>query len=187
MGNFCEGCCRCDEESTREERVSLIREGGASGGGVRENPGNGIHDGGADGRTPSDKQSAEYFQAIIDEATNKFISSSRPWNQGGMGSDPEELRLKLTSMSLGRPLNSPPQEGILRLAATTATPSSSSVGSVGTGSLQQQVVVDILSEPVKVVTSQLEVAIDELAELVASQAFGFRVEEGEHSVVAKFK
>lgn len=95
MGNFCEGCCRNDE-NTHEESVSLIDTGRSS---SKRSPGS--SSGGLNGaRTTKngesrtitkEKRSAAYYQSIIDDANNKFISSSyRPYS--GMDSEVEEIR-----------------------------------------------------------------------------------------------
>ena len=72
-------------------------------------------------------------------------------------------------------LVSPPYRAVKRVAASSSS---------GSSTLQQQIVVDILSEPANV--SQLEVVIDEIAELVRSHAFACRIDEGD-TVVSKFK
>ena len=69
---------------------------------------------------------------------------------------------------------------------SSSSSSSSSSSNSRPSSLQEQVVLDILNEPV-IIASQLEVVIDEIAELVASNALRFRVEEGgDSSLVSKF-
>ena len=199
---LCESCCRCDEEGTsREEHASLL--GGSDGNGERTSRSFGS---GSTGDADSshnnnssinskgriDRRSAEYLQSIVDDATSKFISSTAPrpfsHHHGGNGGL-DELKSKLASATLSPALLYPPTfEEISQLAAVAPVSSSSSVGGANSGTLQQQIVVDILSEHVKVVSSQIEVAIDEIAELVASQTFAFRIGEGEaSSVVAKFK
>lgn len=88
---------------------------------------------------------------------------------------PNSHRTKLAQITVDPVLlNSPPFSTLRRAAASSSNGSSSS--------LQQQIIVDVLSEPANV--SQVEVVIDEIAELVRSHAFACRIEEG---VVAKFR
>jgi len=226
MGNFCEGCCR-GEEAARDERVSLLHGEGSEGSGAGRNggglanggdAGGGVCEGGrdwADGaqagskgstdgaRGQKDRQSAEYFQSILDDASNKFISSStsRPYSQSQTGNQAgvEELRHKLASAVLSPALlRSEPYLAAPAVSTLYGSSHSSSGGGLSSfaasgsagrpGTLQQQVVIDVLSDPAnQIVSSQIMVAIDEVAELVGS-AFAFKVNDGDGvtSVVSKF-
>jgi len=187
---------------------SVGSSGSASGGGSNSSVSRDNNAGST--KANKEKLAAQYYQSIIDEANSKFISSSSyrtPKNRRevslGGGSGVEEWRIRLAAakvnLSLLRHFDSPHGRGVagLCLAASDKLQNSGNMGSSNNSnnsssinprpsSLQEQVVLDILNEPV-VIASQLEVVIDEIAELVASNALRFRVEEGgDSSLVSKF-
>ena len=126
---------------------------------------------GTGGENTEARGGAKYYQSVIDEAHRNFISSSSRRRMGMGSSEADELRAKLTNTSVDASAT------ILSPSALTR-PKASSKSNNG-------MVLEILSEPVDIAT--IDAVADEIAELVSSHTFNFRMDDTFSSTVVSFK
>jgi hypothetical protein len=160
MGNLCDSCTKLQPSATTagESRPLVSHDD-------RDVQVRGPGGDGAEARG-----GAKYYQSVIDEAHRNFISSSSRRRMGMGSSEADELRAKVTNASVD---------------ASSALGSHALTRPKGSTKNNNGTVLEILSEPVDI--AAIDAVADEIAELVSSHTFNFRMEDTFSSTVVSFK